>query len=1174
MLRVFFVCAAALCCFSIAAVAQPEKKTETSKGKDDTGKTTPKEPSKSKTGENAGDPGKEMTKPKVPLDQMKLPNNAIIVVVEDLLKAGALVPKQWVVSFDEWLALQERVRTLEQKLKGERTLPSSCRLVGTLKGDFLIFRAEYVFATGAAKSIVPLGLQGGHLLEEGQLDQQPAILEFDKDDGFLARVDKEGNPHRLVLKFRVPVKKSAAGGLERSIDLGLPPAAGTILDLKLPTGVKEVRWNGTPEKPSPPGQWLIGLERAKALTLSWKEPPAATGNAPLAKVESQIKVDVDATHVNVTADLFLEDTGPKLDAWHLTLPPQAKVDAVKAPAGLTYTLEEKGASAVLRVLPTSDRWQVTISQRVPRPNPGVRVPIGPFVVVGEYLQKDITQRIGAFQQGVISVRNPAEANLGQRVVYTRSGEVTPIKNTETEAVFQFAAPPGPEKGKPPLAAKAPLELEWRIDKNQLRTAVEHHVKLRTTGQGYEIDVATQIQVSALFATIGAIDLKLPAPRPRGVALIGTASPALSFPGAVPWTGIWNTFGMASTIAHPDEFTVTDESGGTLKLVPQDAAGKTRVLLTRGAVKDVKLLVKNSFRIPSQVGHVRLELPRPLNTQDRRAKLSIQSDDRIELLHGPEGAEEPTPERHQFELSWEQAPASIDLAWRPYAREVVTQSIIDIDLHENTAQVQQTLQFPHDRAAFGSDVKNANVSLKVPAGIDKVITLSGGEIINHDRNRGLIWVRPIADADDAVDLRLQYDLPVAKKSLAVTPIWPAHSSREDVKVRVWAPAGVQVGVAADLVQRGAWKDFGTEPVREREHFPALVISSHGSNVPLTLQIEDAAAPSLAAFLADRALVQVRIADDGSQDCVARYLVRKINAPTIDVELPLPVPLLREFTVMLGKRQLSQVKSLDATGKLVRVQLHADFATLPAILEISYTIPAETLDRSSFWSTTLHGPIFRSQVVIGQVRWQLSTPAPLLAASFGRNVRAETHWNFQGWLFTPAPSNADWDAWLQGREATQAGPDVTFAFLSAGAQQDTVYHLPRSWWLMGCSGAFLILTLGCYFSPLPRWSVWLMLASVSAGLAVFALVFPAAWAGVAYGLQPGLVLCVVFVAIHRLLHERYRRQLVFLPGFARGKGGSTIVRTQIDTRPRPPSTVDATPEAVESATLKSPGTSSSS
>src|SRR5206468_1403721 len=115
------------------------------------------------------------------------------------------------------------------------------------------------------------------------------------------------------------------------------------------------------------GHWEIGLERSKTLNLMWKDSSPLSPNMPLVTVENQIKVDIDATHLNITTDVFLQDLRPKATEWHLHLPAQAKIESAKGPAGMVANVEQKGPYAILRVPPTSDPWHLTVAQRVPRP---------------------------------------------------------------------------------------------------------------------------------------------------------------------------------------------------------------------------------------------------------------------------------------------------------------------------------------------------------------------------------------------------------------------------------------------------------------------------------------------------------------------------------------------------------------------------------------------------------------------------------------------------------------------------------------------------------------------------------------------------------------------------------------------------------------------------------------
>jgi hypothetical protein len=690
------------------------------------------------------------------------------------------------------------------------------------------------------------------------------------------------------------------------------------------------------------------------------------------------------------------------------------------------------------------------------------------------------------------------------------------------------------------------------------------LKLQTAGRGWEIDAVTSINVKSPYSTINAVDLRLPQPRPRGLGLIGTAAPWIPFPGTIPWAGVLDN-PWAQT--DPDEFTVQDELGNSLRLAPLEAGGKTRVLLERiPAPKEVTLKLRSKIRIPADSRRIRLELPRPIGTQDRGAKVTILADERTELLHGPAGAEEPLPERHLFAQSLDQSPGFVDVAWQPYQRALVGQSEIDVTLHENSAQVKQVLRFPRDQAAAGADGKNALVALKVPPGIERVTLAADG---TSYRAQETLWLPAGGDAKN-VELVLLYDRNLTNHLLQVTPIQSAHVSQQEIKVRVWTAPGVKARLADDQTARGVWKERSVEIVPGKDQFPALVLHGYGSNLPLALRIEDAAANTLAAFVADRALIEVRLSEDGGH-YKARYHLHEIHAPHVDIELPLPLsrfPARPAFSI--GGRPTT-ASPLDKTENVVRVKLYPDLVKAPTILEIDYTIPTDAMERNSFWRTTLQPPGFRSNVVIAEMRWQLTLGRNVIAAVPGRNVTAYTQCSLQNWLPAPESSvtRADWDRWLTDKESAQEPAAVTCSFAYLTTQSLTVYHLQRPWCLAVCSGLFVILALGSYFSPLPRfvfWALLLLLVLAVLSLGVFA---PAVLPAVLYGLQPGIVLFVIWVGTHWFLRQRARGEFASESGFSPAKPSSTMVRTSAAMRPREASTVDAPvqPTPAEAEEVKS-------
>ena len=81
----------------------------------------------------------------------------------------------------------------------------------------------------------------------------------------------------------------------------------------------------------------------------------------------------------------------------------------------------------------------------------------------------------------------------------------------------------------------------------------------------------------------------------------------------------------------------------------------------------------------------------------------------------------------------------------------------------------------------------------------------------------------------------------------------------------------------------------------------------------------------------------------------------------------------------------------------------------------------------------------------------------------------------------------------------------------------------------------------------------------GLGLIALAAAMFWPGIVpgiiYGCEPGLVVVAGLLSAQWLIHQRYRRQVVFLPGFTRLKTGSSIIRAGASARILEPTTVDA-------------------
>ena len=123
-----------------------------------------------------------------------------------------------------------------------------------------------------------------------------------------------------------------------------------------------------------------------------------------------------------------------------------------------------------------------------------------------------------------------------------------------------------------------------------------------------------------------------------------------------------------------------------------------------------------------------------------------------------------------------------------------------------------------------------------------------------------------------------------------------------------------------------KRRGIETVAGKESFPVLVVQGYGSALQLFLKIAAASSESPMAFLADRSLIQAVTVEDGSQKVRARYLVRRILADHVDVELLMPVSRFHDRpTFVLGGYVLN-ASPLDKDEKVMRVKLPAAQSSL--------------------------------------------------------------------------------------------------------------------------------------------------------------------------------------------------------------------------------------------------------
>lgn len=1068
--------------------------------------------------------------PARPLDLSKLPQGTIIVIGEDprdaLQQPGVIV-----LTAEKFKEMLDQIEQLKLKTAAEKPeTPGRCKISGRVEGDVVSLTLQYEFETRKRKTLVALGGQkmNGSVawptavtLDDGRLPLMPPA----GDDGFVVQVDAPG-PHKMTLDVELMVTARGAKGGERGFEIGLPRASITTIDyLDLPEAVREVRSNGRPlaakELSSRNGQRRPQpLGPADRLDVAWKGPAPPPAQA-LQTAQATIDVHVDEAQVTIQAELTLQMKSGQTAVWQIQAPPppQATVDPdvpASDPRGVTVTAPAVDARVPVWTIklkePSDEPLKVRVRLRQPRA--GKTVTVTPFPVIG-----------AVHQNGTIIVTVPPELRYRAR---TR-GEVSQREVPEelrraagNIAVFGYWNLPAARNDQPAAAA---LELDVEMVKGGVE--VETAYQLRLTEQGWQ--VAAALDVTPVRAVVERLEVELPADGDF------KAGPAL--------------------LAEPD-MEIKEVGGkriGVIKLVGKQS-------------RPFKLTVEGVA--PAAKGAVAavVALPRPQQVIDKGAKLTLALPESAELLAVREPGDGPLPlDRRDRPWRFERTPARIELTWRERRSELSVETVADVTLADRQAQVRQRLRFP---ALLEGLKEIALRAPDLPAGRTPFVD---GQPLTAGAPG--VWLAPVKAAGIVVEY--SFPLPAPEKNgrgkhFALPLFWPEGTTRCATKVRLWSDPGTQPRLAG-----GPWEELPAEAVAERDTLPALVLRGGGVETPLLLRLATPTGVALSGVSVDRVLIQAAIIEGEQQTYRARFLLGKVAARHIDIELPAPLAALN-LEVLLDGLRLTNLQAVDEdgaeaeTGRIARVHVEPELYHKPVVLDVRYQIGPGRGDGQGRLCATLVPPRLRGAVLLGRVRWLVALPPEWVAFCPDVRVAVEQGWGWRGNLPAPRPaaSAVDLEHWFQADRRDEPGGSLSAADVELVAAQATpaplaVWHVAQQTWLLGCSLAVLALGLGLYFAAWPRGLFWAALLGLGLGLLAVGLFWPGVLPWLAYGCEPGAVVLLLVIGVQWFLQRRYRRQVVFMPGFSRLAPGSSILRgngaSSSHRRRGEPSTVDVPPAA---------------
>jgi hypothetical protein len=1069
--------------------------------------------------------------PKPRLDLLRFPADAIIVLCKEGGDVLSAIPGAIVLRPEKYQEMRDEIARLTELVNSRKSVPPSrCQLTGKIDGGLVLLKAQFDFVTDRPDTVVTLAC-GQAVATAADLDGHTPQFRPEAD-GFSVVVDKPGD-HQVKLDLAVGL--SARDGVP-AIDLALPRAAITIVDIDLPKGATDLRLSG---RPLPrvlsfkDGKLSGPLGSVDRLDLAYKEArPVSAAAVPVAD-GGRIMVHVTPDGMTTEADLTLLAEAGMVSVWQVLVPRGAVLrlapeDQARLAVPIEAADQPVGSLRTLRLRePSAAPLKVSITARGPKPQPGATLPVGPFTVVG-----------AARQAGILLVSNTVpELHLDYRIrAGLRRQPEPPEEERQPEqkivAAFRYGGilPDVAPKGAGRSSWYGPwLDLDPETVRGQIKAHVSHVLALQADGKdGFVWQATMNIEAESRWADVDQLKVVLPAG--------------------------WVSAEEPETGAPAGDRTITR------RLLRGPGEATQRVTLT------LKGRYLESYRA---TGEVRLRLPRPVGVIDGGAEitLSVASDQELlspAVLTGLE-AVRMTP----HEQAWHCAtlPDAITASWRPYIPDIRVESIADIDLKATGANVWR-----HEFHLRLPQPSPEQLTLRVPPGIEALQIQTGGSLIaTTDKTRRIVRLDKEGPADGrlvVLSYLVRGAVPGSKEArIPLVAVEPA--SQSDIRARLWSEPGRQ----PMLSDGGGWRESAIEEVAQRRSLPVLVARTTQTGEELVLRpIEQSEAETV---LIERAVVRVQIADNGTQTYVVQWRLRRLAAATIEVELPAPVRTL-DLQARLGQLQVQPEAIDDAgrpseAGRVARLKLDAALLGKATMLELQYRLTGERALASNgdpgLLATLLSPPVLRQSPGPVPCCWQVRVPATWVVLSPESGPGAERVWSWRGRLPALRLRTPLLDDETESADSAAAAPLDVLRW-QGDPRPLLLVHVPQQAWLLACSLVsviFGLVVLGARAQDSGgRWraatGVLLLLVVAATGV-----LRPTILAAVLYGCQPGVMVLAVILPIQWLLHERYRRQFIFLPSFTRKRSGSSL-KPPPRQAPGEPSTIDHPRPAGSSASRR--------
>jgi hypothetical protein len=991
---------------------------------------------------------------------------------------------------------------------------------------------------------VPLGLVGSILQGEPQFEKTTSLsnseatiaksedkkserLTYDPENGgFVARLKgSSGDKWKLTLSLLIPLQHD---GNETSLPLNCPNSLTSQLTLSTDADVSEVHANSgvvTSDSDRTGGNRRIKIVGPTGMfRLTWQTSgPNSSAPASILNSLGAIHVTIDGRGVRSDARLTVKSSGGAFEQFRVRLPVgaqllQARPDIsrgqdshykIRVESEVPSTggsAPENGRQVAVIELPEKQQGPVVVdlatqqSGGVEKPNQ--EIDLAGFEVLGAVRQYgDISLNVADDWQ--------ADWEAGTFVRQVDPAEVdASLQSTNPVSAFQYD--------------RQPWSLHVRISPRKLRVHVTPKFELDCMADEARLAVHFAYQIFGARAYKLHVDLKG-----------------------------WEMSGDSI------------ESGG---LVDQDRVlvspdGKLLLPLAQGSSHRVDVSFYLRRAIGRDVDHLEFPLPVPLSDSIGTGDLIVRSGPNIELLPdvsnstgltAPPESSLPvtTSDRGRSELHFLtlQSAAVLVADRTARARQISTQSSTQINISQDTAQVEQrldyavrneplselTIEVPRE---FSPEAQGLEISL-VRSGAygesapeDSGAALPFNQVNNDSQSDGqpesrryrVLLPRP---RTGRFSVRMRYHAALARTNMAefdssIPLVRSADGEPGAQHVSVHCLRSLTASLGDDAVDT-TWKSE-VVPNAEQGDSTAQIFAADSAEPYLPLTIRAVGTEASTTTVIDRVWVQTWLTRGLEQDRAAFRF--RSTAAQVTVELPPELPT-GEIEVLLDQKPAEVIS--QAHGRLVvRISPSPD-AGATAIghtLELRLRQPYHN---GLFQVHRFTPPQLQGSLALSQVYWQIIVPGDEHVVGSPAQLEAVSQWQWLGsfWGTHPTKSQSELEAWAGA--SSQLGPaESQSQYLYAGLLPlSTISVVTGSRWIIVVAASSLVLLLAItwlYISEARR--MWVA-AAIAIAIVLGSITYPEASLLIGQASVLGFLLSGVAILLMRSTRRPVR------PGSAAG------------------------------------------